>query len=649
MNRSLTAILALICAAVLFVGVNVIADKTLRSARVDLTRQRLFTLADGSRTTLAKIDEPITVRFYYSKRLGTEVPTYALYAQRVRDMLEEYVSLANGKIKLEVLDPVPYSAVEDRAVAFGLQGVPIDQGGEQVYFGLAATNSTDDQQVIAFFQPERERFLEYDLTKLIHSLAFPKKTVVGLITALPVEGDIMAAMQGRPMQPFAIIEQLRQLYELRTIGSDLDKISPDIDVLMVIHPQNLSDKTQYAIDQFVLGGGRALVFVDPHSEIQQSRPSQFNPPGSPTGSNLDKLFAAWGLQMVPDAVAGDRLAARKVNAGSTTRVQAVDYIAWLNLRSANLAKDDTITADLGQINMATAGILQQRDGAKTRFEPLIQTSPAAMKIAAEKFEGPIPDVVGILNAFKTENTRLTLAARITGEAQTAFPDGPPKPPEKKDEKAADKTGAGAPAADAGKAEAPTDQQLMQSKQPINVVVVADTDILDDRLWVQSSDFFGQRVAVPTANNGDFVANAVEALAGGNDLITLRSRGTSARPFEVVQAIQRAAESRYSAKEHELQDKLKATEAKIKDLKSDKAGNIQLTSEQTTSLEGFRREMLQTRQQLRDVQLALNQEIDRLKARLQFFNIALIPILVGIVAVIVGIVRLHRRKRRAVIG
>jgi ABC-type uncharacterized transport system involved in gliding motility auxiliary subunit len=292
--------------------------------------------------------------------------------------------------------------------------------------------------------------------------------------------------------------------------------------------------------------------------------------------------------------------------------------------------------------------LQQRDGAKTKFEPLIQTSPAAMKIAVEKFQGPIPDVVGILNAFKPENARFTLAARVTGDVQTAFPDGPPK---KKDEKAADDKPADTAAApaDAAKADPPRDAQLMQSKQPINVVVVADTDILDDRLWVQSSDFFGQRVAVPIANNGDFVANAVEALAGGNDLITLRSRGTSARPFEIVQNIQRDADSRYSAKEHELQDKLKATEAKIKDLKSDKAGNVQLTSDQTASLEGFRREMLQTRQQLRDVQLALNQEIDRLKARLQFFNIALIPILVGIVAIVVGILRLNRRKRRAVIG
>ncbi len=570
-------------------------------------------------------------------------------------MLEEYASIAKGKLKLEILDPVPYSAVEDRAVAFGLQGVPVDQGGEQVYFGLAATNSTDDQQVIPFFQPERERFLEYDLTKLIHALAFPKKTVIGLISALPIEGDIMAAMQGRPMQPFAVIEQLRQLYEVRTIGSDLDKISPDIDVLMVVHPQHLSDKTQYAIDQFVLGGGRALVFVDPNSEIQQSRPSQLNPPGSPTDSNLEKLFAAWGFQMVPNTVAGDRFAARKVNAGSANRVQAVDYVAWMNLRAANFNKDDVITADLSQINMATPGILEPKDGAKTKFEPLITTSPAAEKIPAEKFQ-QMPDVAGLLADFKPDNKRYALAAHITGDATTAFPDGPPKPPEKKDDKtpddktAADKTtdGDAAKPADTAKAEPPKDPQLMQSKQPINVVVVADTDILDDRFWVQTSDFFGQRVAVPIANNGDFVANAVEVLAGGNELVGLRSRGTSARPFEVVDQIQRDADARYSAKEHELEDKLKATEAKIKDLKEDKSGNAVLTSEQAASIDNFRAEMLRTRQQLRDVQLALRQDIDQLKSRLQFFNIALIPILIGIIAVLVGIVRLQRRKRRATV-
>src|SRR5258707_494183 len=314
MNRSITAIVALVCAAILFVGINIIADKALRSARIDLTQQRLFTVSDGSRKTLAKIDEPITVRFYYSTRLGTEIPTYALYAQRVREMLEEYASLAGGKLRLEILDPIPYSAVEDRAVAFGLQGVPIDQGGEQVYFGLAATNSTDDQELIPFFQPERERFLEYDLTKMIHSIARPKKTVVGLVTSLPVEGDFAAALQGQPLRPYAIVNQLRQLYELRTISTEFDKVEPDVDVLLIVHPQGLSDKTLYAIDQFVLGGGRALVFVDPHSETQQMHPNRYAPPGGPSDSNLEPLFKAWGVELEPKVVAGDRQAARRVNA-----------------------------------------------------------------------------------------------------------------------------------------------------------------------------------------------------------------------------------------------------------------------------------------------------------------------------------------------
>jgi ABC-type uncharacterized transport system involved in gliding motility auxiliary subunit len=644
-SRRAAAILALICAAALFIGITVLADGTLRAARVDLTQQHLFTLSQGSRATLAKIDEPITLRLYYSKRLGDDIPSYALYAQRVREMLEEYVSLAQGKLRLEVLDPIPYSAVEDRAVAFGLQGVPIEQGGEQVYFGLAATNSTDDQQVIPFFQTDRERFLEYDLTKLVHYLAFPKKTVVGLVTQLPLEGDIMAAMRGQPMQPFAVIEQLRQLYEVRTLGGDLDKIPADVDVLMLAHPQKLSEKTQYAVDQFVLGGGKALVFTDPVSEIQQSRPSQFNPPGTPNDSNLERLFKAWGLEMLPATVAGDRADALKVSTGGP-RGQAVDYLAWLGLKADNLSKTSPITADLSKINMATAGILRPVEGAKTEFEPLIQTAPEAEKIPAEKFQA-YPDLAGLLNDFKSDDTRYTLAAYLHGPAETAFPDGPPKPEAKAEEKKEGEAAADKPADD--KAATAAEPQLKTAKQAINVVVVADTDLLDDRFWVQASNFFGQRVIVPTANNADFVANAVEVLAGGNDLVSLRSRGSSARPFEVVQNIQREAESRYSAKAKELQDKLKATEDKIKNLKNDQSGNIVLTAEQTSALDNFRKEMLQTRQQLRSVQLALNEDITRLKSRLILFDIALIPLLVAAIAIILGIARLQRRKRRASAG
>ncbi len=640
-SRRAAALIALAAALVLFVAVNVIADRLLRTTRIDLTDKQLYTLAPGTLSTLAKIDEPIVVRFYYSPRLGDEIPSYGVYAQRVREMLEEYQADAKGKIDLQILDPQPFSPTEDRAVAFGLQGVPLDQGGEQVYFGLAATNSTDDQQTIPFFQPERERFLEFDLTKLVHSLAFPKKTVLGLVTALPLEGDIMAAMQGQPMVPYAVINDLRQLDDVRTLSTEFDKVDDDVDVLMIVHPQHLSDKTLYAIDQFVMRGGRALVFVDPDSQTQQMHPSQLNPPGTPADSELDKLLNAWGVDVAPKMVAGDRRAARKVNAGTEGRVLAVDYVAWLNLTKPFLNPDDPITGDLSQITMATPGILEPRPGAKTNFVPLISTSTDSEEIPVAKVQNA-PDVAALLRDFKPGGKRLVLAAHVTGPADTAFPDGPPKE-EKKDVAAGDPPKPADPAPPAP----PLPPQIKTAAQPINIVVVADTDILEDRFWVQVQDFFGQRVEVPVADNGDFVGNAVDALAGGGDLIGLRSRGSSARPFDLVNNIQRAADDRYEATAKDLGDKLKDTEAKIKELRdqSGKGAGVQAASE-TQTLDNFRTEMIRTRQELRKVQLAERVDIDRLKAWLEFFDIGAVPILVGLVALVIGVVRLERRKRNA---
>jgi ABC-type uncharacterized transport system involved in gliding motility auxiliary subunit len=645
LSRRTAAIIALVSAVVLFVSVNVIARHVLHSTRLDLTQQHLYTLSEGSKKTLAHIDEPITLRFYYTPQLGDEVPSYGVYAQRVREMLEEYAALSKGKIRLEILDPEPFSATEDRAVAFGLQGVPLDQGGDQVYFGLAATNSTDDQQVIPFFQPDRERFLEYDLTKLIHSLAFPKKTVVGVVTRLPLEGDFMAAMQGRPLEPYAIIDQMRQLYDVHTLNTDFDAVPSDVDVLMIVHPQNLPEKTLYAIDQYVLKGGKALVFVDPYSETQAAHPDRMSGgnPGMGGSSNLEKLFAAWGLELEKGKVAGDLRDARRVNIGSSSQVDAVEYVAWLALKEDNLNHDDPITGDLSQINVATAGILKPLPGAKTTFEPLISTSTDSEEIPVDKVEG-MPDVAALLDGFKSDDRKLTLAARITGPATTAFPDGPPKPA--KDDKDKGKTKADdKPAA---KDPAP---QLKTAAQPINLVVVADTDILDDRFWVQVQDFFGQRVAIPSAGNGDFVTNAIDVLSGGTDLMSLRTRGTSARPFEVVQEIQRRADTRSEAREKELQQQLKDTQTKIKELqgKEGPAGNVALAAEQTQALDNFRTQMLQIRAQLRQVQLDLRQDIDRLKADLEFFDIAFIPLLVGLAAMTLGLVRMRRRRRRAQTG
>jgi len=633
----MTAI-GLVLGAVLFVSVNALSDRLFGGAHIDLTDQQLYSLTDGTKAILGKIGEPITLKLYYSKRLGEASSGYAVFAERVEDLLQEYVARSNGKIELQILDPVAFSDVEDQATAAGLEGVPIDENGEQVYFGLVGSNSTDDQDTIPFLQSDREKFLEYDLTKLIQSLAFPKRKVIGLTTALPLDGDMMAQMQGRPTHPVAMMDQLRQTFDIHTVPPNFDKVPDDVDVLMVVQPEKLQPKTEYAIDQWVLNGGHALVFVDPHSEFQAAHPSMLAPPGSPVSADFDQVLKGWGVELAKDKVVGDRDAARKVNAGAAGRVQAADYLAWLSLTEDDLNHDDPVTGKLSQINVATAGALSPIKDAKTKFEPLLRTSANSELIDASKI-GQMPDVLGLLRDFKSTDTHYTIAARVTGPAETAFPDGPPQAVD-----AQGKPVAGDPKAE----EAAKAAQIKTAKQPIDVIVVADSDMLDDRFWVSVQDFFGQRVATPTAGNADFVANAVDSLAGTGDLIGLRSRGSAARPFTLIEDVQRAAQDKYQAQEKSLQDKLKETQAKLDEISKGNQDQDpdKLTPDQIQAVDQFRATIIQTRQQLRQVQLALREEIDRLKLELVLLDVGAVPLIVAGAALIAGLMRLRRRKQRS---
>ena len=647
LTRRRNSLIALGLAAILFVAVNLLAQAVLTGTRVDLTRDKLFTLSPGTRAILGRIDEPVTLRYFFSDKLGREIPAYASYGKRVQDMLDEFAANGRGRLVVERFDPQPFSDTEDRAVALGLQGVPIDQGGEPVYFGISGDNSTDDKETIAFLQPERERFLEYDLARMVQTLSQPKRKVIGLITDLPLEGDMMMMMRGMPTQPWMIMEQLRSAFDIKTLGGDLDRIPDDVDVLMLAHPKSLGDKTQYAIDQFVMKGGRALVFVDPYAESEAGKPNMMGRPGTASASDLPKLFQAWGVEMTKDKVAGDRANARRVNAGTAARVVPAEYLAWLLMRDGNINRDDPMMSNIGQVNMASAGILKKREGATTTFEPLITTSAQSMPIeVAQLGTGPggQPDILAILRGFKATMEGMVLAARLGGEAGSAFPDGPPKPPEPKEGEP--KEGAAKPPEPKADAK-PLPPHLVKSQKPINVIVVGDTDLLDDRFWVQVQDFFGQRVAVPTANNADFVANAVDFLAGGGDLIGLRGRGTSARPFTVVKALEQDAEARLRGTERELRDKLTEVQKNLRDIETgDKTGGqAVLTPQQQQSIEKFRGEMLDIRRQLRDVQHGLRRDVERLESTLRFVNIGLVPIVVAALALIVGAVRLARRRRR----
>ncbi|MGB8841805.1 MAG: Gldg family protein [Aliidongia sp.] len=633
MTRSASGMtaLGLLLTAILFISVNSLAGRLFGGAHIDLTDQQLFSLSDGTKAVLGKIDEPITLKLYYSKRLGEVSPGYAVFADRVQELLQEYAARANGKIDLKLLDPVTFSEVEDQATAAGLQGVPIDDNGEKVYFGLVGNNSTDDKEVIPFFQNDREKFLELDLTKLIQSLAFPKRKVIGLATALPLDGDVMAQMQGRPTHPLVVTDQLRQSFDVHSLPPNFDSIPNDVDVLMLVQPEKLQPKTEYAIDQWVLRGGHALVFVDPDSELQAAHPTMLSPPGSPTAAEFDRVLNSWGVELVKDKVVGDRLQARRVNAGAV-RGQAVDYLAWLTLTDDSINHDDPVTGKLAQINVATAGALLPVSGAKTSFVPLLQSSLQSELIDVDRIKQTPPDILGLLRDFKSSDTRYTIAARISGPADTAFPDGPPA--------ALDAQGNPVGEPDAAVKAA----QIKTAKEPINVIVVADSDLLDDRFWVQVQDFFGQKVVTPQAGNGDFVVNAVDNLTGTGDLIGLRSRGSAVRPFTLVENKQRDAEDKYQAQEKALQDKLKDAQAKLDEIAGKDADPDKLSPEQVQAVDQFRATIIQTRQQLRQVQLALREAIDRLKLELVALDVGAVPLIVACAALVAGLLRLRRRKR-----
>ncbi|HTI83053.1 MAG TPA: Gldg family protein [Acetobacteraceae bacterium] len=632
MRRFWTSFVGVIAVAAIVIGINMFADARLANVHIDLTQNHIYTLSKGTRQILEGLKEPITLRLFYSRQLGSAVPVYGAYADHVREELREYAAMANGKIKLEFYDPEPFSDTEDRALAYGLQGVPLDQGGTQVYFGLAGGNLEDDERTIAFFQPERERFLEYDLTKLVYDLSNPKRPVVGIMSSLPLDGDprMMMAMQGRSGAgaPYASTMLLRQTNQVKPVPTDAQVIDPDIQVLLVAEAQNLSEATQYAIDQFVMRGGRLMVMVDPWSEAMAATPSPNGMPPTDTGSNLKKLFDAWGIGFDPSKVVGDLTGAWRVRAGQGESNQAVNYVAWFNVRDG-INHDDPATADLQQVTVASSGYLEKAPKATFDFTPLLTSSPQSEVLPVDQVK--TPDPTKILAAFKPSGGPRVIAARIHGELKSAFA-GPP-------ELAKDQ-----------KQPANFPPYKAQTDGPANLVVVADSDILADRFWVRIADFFGQQTQTPFSDNGPFIANLIDTLAGGNALIGLRARGETSRPFVLVNQMRNEAEAKFRRTEQALQQHLNETEQQLRSLRQGQGGNakptddVVITPQQRAAIDAARKDIVDTRQQLRAVQFDLNRNISTLQTELRLFNIVLVPALLAIAAIVLGIMRSRRRAR-----
>ena len=632
-RRIWSSIIGVVAVAAIVIGINMFADARLANVHVDLTKNHIYTLSNGTRQILANLKEPIRLRLFYSRQLGSAVPVYGAYADHVREMLREYVAVSNGKVRIEFYDPEPFSDTEDRALADGLQGVPLDQGGTQVYFGLAGSNLEDDERTIAFFQPERERFLEYDLTKLIYELSNPKRPVVGVMSSLPLDGDprMMMAMRGQgggAGQPYASTTLLRQTNQVKPVPTDAQVIDPDIQVLLVAEAQNLSDATLYAIDQFVMRGGRLMVMVDPWSEAMAATPTPNGMPPTDTGSNLKKLFDAWGIEFDPAEVVGDLTGAWRVRAGEDQPNQAVNYVAWFNIRDG-INHNDPATADLQQVTVASSGFLQKDPKSSIDFTPLLTSSAQSGMLSVDSVKMPEP--AKVLANFKVGGGPRVIAARIRGVLKSAFT-GPPELA--KDQKRP----ANFPA------------YKSQTDGPANLVAVADSDILADRFWVRISDFFGQQTAMPFSDNGPFVANLVDTLAGGNALIGLRARGDSSHPFVLVDQMRNEAEARFRRTEQALQKHLNDTEAQLRTLRQGPANSTQgneqvvITPEQRAAIDAARKDIVDTRQQLRAVQYDLNRNISRLETELRVFNIVLVPVLLAIVAIVLGVLRSRRRAR-----
>ena len=599
-------------AIVLFLAVNVIAGNAFRTARADLTQNALYSLSNGTQELLGELNEPLHMRFFLSENLVQKAPQLASYAKRVRSVLDTYANLADGKITLEVISPKPFSREEDRAVGLGINRIQLAGVADPMFFGLAVTNSTDGNANIPVFAPEREAFLEYDLTRLIAQLRQRGKPVVAVLDGLQLAGNAMARVG-----PQVSLTQLEEIYDVKFVNGDTDKLPDNTKVVLVVHPQDLSDRTLYTLDQWVLGGGATMVFVDPYAETQQGpRPGM---PPVKANSNLAKLFDAWGVAFDDKkAVADPTTAIRTVRNIDGRQIRVANY-PWISVRGDGMDKSDAILSQLSSIVVSTAGSFTTKRE-DIALKPLLTASSRAGFVEALKAGNPYTDPRELHGSVRPHGKPIVLAARLEGKLKSAFPKGKPKD---------------------SKAEG---EALKELKGRANVILVGDADILTDRNWIQHQELLGQPVATAFANNGDFLLNAVEQMAGGVALADLRGRGVSWRPFERIAAIQQAAEAKFRTKEQELAKRVETLQGKIRDLNSDSQKKGGFVSERSVqAIEQHRADLLATRAELRNVQHDLRRDVEQLKTWVTTVNVGLLPAIVAACALGFAI----RRPRRKV--
>lgn len=662
MSKKALEHLLLSTGGVLLVFVILVAGNFLLSAvpaRIDLTQGDVYTLSDGTRQVLGKLESPVKIRFYYSQGNSAVPVQLKTFAKRVEDLLAEYKSASKGKLVIEKLNPEPDSDAEDSATLDGVDG-QLTNTQEKFYLGLSVS-FLDQKVAIPILAPERERLLEYDITRAISQVTQTKKPVVGVMSALPVFGRSLDPTGGKqPADPWVVLSELKRNFDVREVAQSAARIPDDIKVLLVIHPRDLTEEGEYAIDQFVLRGGKLIAFLDPYCYFDQQRDVQ-NPFGGTqaTSSSFPRLLKAWGYDMPLGKVVADLTFA----SGQGARLLPT----LLNLQGDALNQDDVVTSQVGTMLIPFGSWLDPigaakdpaKDGKDAKDAPkdaakdvksvmgltptvLAKTSPNSMLV-----DLIIATLTGepSTRGFEPSGKEHALALRLSGKFKTAFPEGkpqpytPPPPPPKKGEKAAPAPVA-KPAADV--------PHLTEAKEDTQVVIVSDADMLADGAAVEVQEVFGQKVIVPRNGNLNFLQSLVEQFAGDSALGSLRSRAAFSKPLTVTQNLAQRAQEQYLGKIKELEDNLQQTQDKLQALQKARgagAGTV-LTPEQQAEVEAFRKKSLETKGELKELRKTLRTETDRLEFITKLINIGLMPLLVALAGLLLYLSRRRRATARA---
>lgn len=592
--------------------------------RADLTADRAYTLSEGTRRILGRLDAPVQVRFYFSASAPDMDPALKTYARRVEDLLNEFRALSSGRLEIKKFDPKPDSDAEDSANVDGIEGQQLTPPfGERIYFG-AAISSLDQKAVIPFFSPQRERLLEYDLARAIAQVTRPSKPVLGIMSGLQIFGgmDPMAMFRGggQRTEPWVFVNELRADYDVREIPVAAETIDPDVNLLLLVYPKGITEAAQFAVDQFVLRGGKLIAFLDPLSIMDAQSSMAGNPlqAAAGSGATLDRLLPAWGYQFDLNKVVSDKQFQTDLFDQRTQ--QPRPNPAFLSLTSRGMDTNDVVTAQLGRVILPFTGWFDGAPAEGLRATTLFRSSPDSQltdKMMAQ---------FGATEEFKPSGKEHPLALRLMGRFKTAFPDGRP----------------------GGATNAPAAEPLKEAAAESVVVLVGDSDLLHERNFARIQDFFGQRIMIPFAANLTFLQNLIEQLGGDPDLIGIRSRATQSRPFTRVREMQAAAELKYESKIRELEKSLQDTQQRLNDLQRAKADADQqaiLTEAQQQEILRFQQQRARVNQELKTVRKELRQDVDRLENTLKWANILGMPILVTLAGLIIALIKRQRTAAR----